>query len=160
RRNLEAARQQAAEFGCRAYGDFHELMAAPDVDAVVVVVPATMHPPIIAAAAACRRPVLLEKPAAAALADGERLLAAVRTAAIPVMVAQPLRYNAVVRVLRAELPRLGRVHALRISQRFEPSRPGWIDDPAIAGGGITLHTGVHSFDLVRVLSGLEVERVS
>ena len=46
RRNLEVVTQQAAEFGCRAYTDFRELLAAPDVDAVVVVVPATQHPEI------------------------------------------------------------------------------------------------------------------
>ena len=80
---------------------------------------------------------------------GQRMLRAVRAAGIPVMVAQTLRYNGVVRRLMDERTRLGPIHAVRIAQHFEPSRPGWIDDPAIAGGGITLHTGVHSFDLAR-----------
>ena len=79
---------------------------------------------------------------------------------IPIMVAQTLRYNSVVRALIEARVRIGRLHALRLSQCFEPSRPGWIDDPRTSGGGIILHTGVHSFDLVRVLSGLEAERVS
>jgi predicted dehydrogenase len=160
RRDLGRARQQAAELGCRAYGDYRELIAAPDVDAVVVVVPPTLHPEIVEAAAARRRAFLLEKPAAAGLADAQRVLRAVQSAAIPVMVAQTLRYNEVVRLLLSERHRIGRIHGLRISQRFEPSRPSWIDDPAIAGGGITLHTGVHSFDLVRLLSGREADRVS
>src|SRR5205085_11192595 len=34
----------------------------------------------------------------------------------------------------------------------------WLDDPAVCGGGILLHTGVHSFDLVRLLTGREVVR--
>jgi len=160
RRTPRLAQQQAAQLGCRAYTDYRELIAAPDVEAVVVVVPPTMNAEIIEVAAAHRRPVLLEKPAAPSLADGRRMLRAVRAAGIPLMVAQTLRYNGVVRALRAARERIGRIHALRICQRFEPSRPGWIDDPAIAGGGILLHTGVHSFDLVRVLSGLEAERVS
>ncbi len=160
RRTLDLARQQASEFGCRAYTEYRELLAAPDVDAVVVVVPPTLHAEIVEAAAAERRPVLLEKPAATNLTDGRRMLRAVRAAGIPVMVAQTLRYNGVVRLLLEARTRVGRIHALRIAQRFEPSRPGWIDDPAVAGGGITLHTGVHSFDLLRVLSGLEVDRVS
>jgi len=160
RRNVELARQQAAELGCRAYGDYRALLAAPDVDAVVVVVPPTQHLAIIEAAAAARRPVLLEKPAAPNVDAGQRMLQLVRVAGIPVMVAQTLRYNAVVRTLLQAREQIGRIHALRICQRFEPSRPGWIDDPAIAGGGITLHTGVHSFDLTRILSGLEGERVS
>ena len=160
RRDVEAARAQAAELGCRTYGDYRELLAAPDIDAVIAVVPPTLHPEIVEAAAAAHRPLLLEKPAAADLEAGERMLRAARAGGLPVMVAQTLRYNGVVRRLMEERARLGHIHAVRIAQHFEPSRPGWIDDPAIAGGGIALHTGVHSFDLARVLTGLEAERVS
>jgi predicted dehydrogenase len=160
RRNREAARAQAEELGCRAYEDYRELLAAPDIDAVIVVVPPTLHVEIIEAAAAHRRPVLLEKPAAPSVEAGQHMLRAVRAAGIPVMVAQTLRYNGVVRRLMAERARLGHIHAARIAQHFEPSRPGWIDDPTIAAGGITLHTGVHSFDLARRLTGMEAERVS
>ncbi|MFQ5665191.1 MAG: Gfo/Idh/MocA family protein [Candidatus Binatia bacterium] len=160
RRNLELARRQAGEFGCRAYGDYRELIAAPDVEAIVVVVPPTLHADIIHAAAAARRPVLLEKPAAPDLTVGRQMLHTVRAANIPVMVAQTLRYNSVVRLLMEQRSRVGRIHAMRFSQHFEPSRPSWIDDPAVAGGGVTLHTGVHNFDLARLLSGLEAERVS
>ena len=160
RRDRAAAQAQAEELGCRAYDDYHELIAAPDIDAVAIVVPPTLHPDIVAAAAAARRPFLLEKPAAVSTADGARLLAAVRETGVPAMVAQTLRFNEVVLTLQAALPRLGRLHAMRLSQRLEPSRPAWIDDPTIAGGGIALHTGVHSFDLARLLSGLEADRVS
>jgi predicted dehydrogenase len=160
RRDFDLGRQQANEFGCRAYADYRDLMAAPDIDAVIVVVPPTLHREIIETAAALRRPVLLEKPAAATVAEGRRMLQAARVAGIPVMVAQTLRYNGVVRLLLQEQVSIGRLHSLRITQRFEPSRPGWIDDPAVAGGGIIIHTGVHGFDLMRLLSGLEAERVS
>ncbi len=160
RRDLNAARQQATALGCRAYGDYRELIVAPDVDAVIVVVPPTAHPEIMEVAAAARRPVLLEKPAAASVADGQRILRAVHAAGTPVMVAHTIRYTSVVKLLLHQRETIGRLHALRLSQRFEPSRPGWIDDPAIAGGGMTLHTGVHVFDLARVLTGLEADRVS
>jgi len=160
RRTFELARRQAEEFGCRAYADYHDLMAAPDIDAVIVVVPPTLHRQIIETAAALRRPVLLEKPAAVSVVEGRLMLQTTRAAEIPVMVAHTLRYNGVVRLLLEARTRIGRLHSLRISQRFEPSRPGWIDDPAIAGGGMILHTGVHSFDLMRVLGHLEAERVS
>jgi predicted dehydrogenase len=160
RRNFELARQQAQELGCRAYPFYGDLMAAPDVDAVIAVVPPTLHGEIIETAAALRRPVLLEKPAATSVAEGLRMLQAVREADIPVMVAHTLRYNGVVRAVLKARGQIGRLHSLSINQHFEPSRPGWIDDPTIAGGGIILNTGVHSFDLVRLFSGLEAERVS
>jgi len=160
RRDAEAVRAQGAEYGCRTYLDYRELIAAPDVDAVIVVVPPTLHVKIVETAAAEHKPLLLEKPAAPDVETGLRMLRAARAAGISVMVAQTLRYNGVVRLLLEARERIGRVHALRIAQYFEPSRPGWIDDPAVSGGGMALHTGVHSFDLVRVLSGLEAERVS
>src|SRR5271167_1348565 len=71
RRDLDAARAQAAELGCRAYGDYRELFAAPDIDAVIAVVPPTLHPDILDAAAAEHRPLLLEKPAAPSLEVGQ-----------------------------------------------------------------------------------------
>lgn len=158
RRDEEARHQQEEEFGCRGFGDFRDLVADPEVEAVIVVTPPTLHPPIVEAVANARKPLLLEKPAAATLADGLRLLQMTRQAGIPVMVAQTLRFNGVTLALRTARERIGRLHSIRLGQRFEPSRPGWIDDASISGGGMTLHTGIHCFDLVRWLSGLEVDR--
>jgi len=153
RRDREAGARQAAELGCRYHADYRELIASPEVEAVVVVVPPTLHREICAAVAAARKPALFEKPAAPSVADARAMLAAAETAGIAVMVAQTLRYNSVVRALRAALADIGAVHAVRLSQRFEPSPLGWIDDPRISGGGMILHTGVHSFDLLRLFGG-------
>ncbi|MCX8071350.1 MAG: Gfo/Idh/MocA family oxidoreductase [Candidatus Binatia bacterium] len=160
RRNPAEAERQAQEYNCRAYTDFRELVAARDVDAVVAVVPPTVHKAIVEAAAAERKPLLLEKPAAPNVAEGMEILTTARRAGITVMVAQTLRYNGVVRCILEHLPEIGPVHSMRLGQRFEPSRPGWIDDPAVAGGGMLLHTGVHCFDLVRYLLKQEVARVA
>lgn len=158
RRDAERVAAAAREFGARPYTDWRALIAAGGVDAIVAVVPPTLHLDIAGAAAEAGLPLLLEKPVAPNLQVG-RAIAEV-AAAIPVMVAQTLRYNAVVRALLAEVPILGRVHSLNFTQRFEPTKLGWLDDPAISGGGMILHTGVHAFDLVRLFTGAEVERVS
>ncbi len=160
RRSEDLVHQQAAELGCRGYADYRELLAAPDVDAVIVVVPPTAHLDIVRAAAAEGKPVLLEKPAAPNLNVGLEILNCVRAKGLPVMVAQTLRFNGVIQALRAAREGIGRIHGLRIGQRFEPSRPGWIDDPSVSGGGMILHTGVHCFDLVRWLTDLEVRAVT
>jgi predicted dehydrogenase len=157
RSSAAGAAETAAAFGCRPFPGFRELCADPAVDAVAVVVRPDRHPEVVAAAAACGKAVLLEKPAALGVGEGRRLLEASRRAGIPVMVAQTLRYNGVVRALAREAESLGRIHALRISQRFEPSPLSWVDDPAL--GGILFHTGVHSFDLLRVFSGAVADRV-
>jgi predicted dehydrogenase len=78
---------------------------------------------------------------------------------MPTLMAQTLRWNGVVRAVRERLPELGPLRNLVLNQRFEPSPLAWLDDPSMSGGGILLHTGVHSFDLVRFLTGREVARV-
>lgn len=153
---LEAARALGAE----GFVDYRVMIERARLDAVIAVVPPTLHLDIVRAAAAAGVPLLLEKPAAPTLADGRAMLAALRARPIPVMVAQTLRYNGVVRALASALPRIGRVRSLTFTQRFEPSPLDWLDDPARSGGGMTLHTGVHAFDLCRRLSGLEADRVS
>ncbi len=75
------------------------------------------------------------------------------------MVAHTLRFNAVVGALRDALPAIGPIHAAVLSQRFEPSTLPWLDRRVEAGGGIVLHTGVHSFDALRFLTRREAFRV-
>ena len=75
------------------------------------------------------------------------------------MVAQTLRWNPVIRRARELWPTLGPVHLLRLAQRLEPTSLAWQHDPAVAGGGSVLLTGVHLFDLARFLTGREVVRI-
>lgn len=157
RRNRTQAEEAASQLGCRAFDDYRELIAAPGVDVVVVAVPPALHPDIIEHAAHNRRAVMLEKPAAINLDAVGRIYRSVQAAGIPVMVTQTLRFNQVVKTFKQAIERIAPIHALRISQRFEPSRPGWVDQPELSGGGVMMLTGVHSFDMVRHLSGLEVD---
>jgi predicted dehydrogenase len=160
RRDPDQAAAAERRFGARTYTDYRELIERAEVDAVIVVVPPTLHAEIVGCAARAGVPVLLEKPAVPSLAAGQALLATLRRNPIPLMVAQTLRYNAVVRALRAGCAEIGPLRSLTFTQRFEPSPLGWLDDPARSGGGIVLHTGVHAFDLARLLSGLAVDAVT
>src|SRR5262249_55821433 len=91
--------------------------------------------------------------------DAAAIARRVRQAAIPCLMAHTLRWNTVVRALRERMSDLGPLRALVVNQRFEPSPLEWGDRPELCGGGILLHTGVPSFDLVRWLTGAEVTRV-
>jgi predicted dehydrogenase len=160
RRDRDQAESAAREFGCRFDTDYRRIIEADDIDAVIVAVPPALHFEIIMHAARAGRPVLLEKPAAIDLATGRAMRAELARHPVPVMVAQTLRYNGVVRALLAARETIGAIHSISLSQRFEPSRLAWLDDPAQSGGGITLHTGVHSFDLLRLITGCEADAVS
>ncbi len=160
RRDRDAGAAAARRYGCRFTPDIDDAATASDVDAVVVVVPPTLHAAICARAAAAGKAILLEKPMAPSVADARRIGDALDRHRVPFMVAHTLRFNAVVRALRDRLVDIAPLVSVHLSQRFEPSQLGWLDDLAVAGGGIVIHTGVHSFDLLRFLTGSEVESAS
>jgi predicted dehydrogenase len=159
RRDAVAGNAQAGALGCRFHADWRALVADPAVDAVIAVVPPTLHPEIAVAVAAARKPLVVEKPLAPTGAAARAMVRVLRAAGVPVLMAHTLRWNTVARAIQERLAGLGPLRALWVNQRFEPSPLAWLDDPAQAGGGIILHTGVHSFDLVRWLTGHEVARV-
>jgi predicted dehydrogenase len=159
RRDRAEGEKAAATFGCAWIGDFRALIDRPDIDAVVAAVPPWLHGAIVEAAIRAGKPLLIEKPLGPTLAEARRIRDLIAVHTLPCMVAHTLRFNGVVRALRAHLSDIGPLQTMCLSQRFEPSTVSWLDRPAEAGGGIALHTGVHSFDLLRHLSALEVEQV-
>ena len=134
-------------------------MTNPRVDALVLAVPPTLHPAIVEVACRAGKPLLIEKPLATSLAEARRIAGMLSASGVRAMVAHTLRFDSTIQTVRAHLPEIGPLHALYLSQRFEPSTLAWLDRRAESGGGIVLHTGVHSFDLLRFLTGLEVTRV-
>jgi predicted dehydrogenase len=160
RRDRKAGAAWAAQRSVRYHADPDALLADPGVDAVAVVTTPDLHPGLIERAAAEGKHVLVEKPLAVNGAEAARIARAVEGRGITVMVAQTLRFNSVVRTLGAHVASIAPLHAVSLSQRMEPGRLAWQADPAVAGGGNILHTGIHLFDLLRHLTGEEVDRVS
>ena len=159
RRDRAEGERAAAAFGCAWADDFRRLIDDSTIDAVVAAVPPGLHVAIVEAAMRAGKPLLIEKPLAPSLAEARQIRDLVRAGGLPCMVAHTLRFNGVVQTLGAHLAEIAPLQTMGLTQRFEPSMLPWLDRRAEAGGGIALHTGVHSFDLLRYLSGLEVEQV-
>ncbi len=159
RSDPERLAADAEATGAQGFADFRELLESGTCDAIIAVVPPHLNLEIVAGCCAAGLPLLLEKPAAPDLESARRMYELSRRAEVPIMVAQTLRYSSVVRALRANLPSVGRVTSISLTQRFEASVLDWLDDPARSGAGIALHTGVHCFDLIRHLTGKRVLRV-
>jgi predicted dehydrogenase len=155
RRDPVRGEEQARRAGARYVRDFRELATSPEIEAVIATAPPTLNAELAALAAGARKAMLIEKPLAPTVAACRSIRDAVERASVPVMVGQTLRFDSVVRTVAAALRDLGPVHQVCLTQRFEPSPLGWLDDPAVAGGGNLLHTGIHGFDLVRHLTGAE-----
>jgi len=159
RRDAERGVAQAREAGCVFHADWRDLVADPAVAGVVAVVPPSLHRDVVDAVAGARKALLIEKPLSTTGAGAVAIVRRIRETGIPCLMAHTLRWNTVVLALRERLDGLGPMRAMVVNQRFEPSPLDWLDRPEASGGGIVLHTGVHSFDLVRTLTGAEVARV-
>ncbi len=153
RRQLEAGLALASEWNCRHLRDAQELIESPDVDGVVICTPPSTHFDFAKAVLNAGKPLLLEKPMTGTYSEAQQLLAMAGNT--PVMVAQTLRWNPVIQKVKELWPRLGKVHLVRLAQRLEPTKLAWQRNVDETIGGSVLLTGVHLFDLVRHLTGVE-----
>ncbi|MEP7150418.1 MAG: Gfo/Idh/MocA family oxidoreductase [Nitrospira sp.] len=141
------------------YLDYHELIADPHVEAVVVVTPPALNPDICLSVARAKKALLVEKPLAITADDARAIARAAGQAGQVMMTAQTLRFDAAVVALRARQAQVGALQYLSVVSRMEPH--GISEGIRGFGGrGCLLETGIHLLDLVRVLTGDEVHAVS
>jgi predicted dehydrogenase len=159
RRDRDAGAELAARHGVRYLPEASGVVAAPDVDGVVVCTPPSTHFELAAATLAAGKPLLLEKPMTGTLGQAEELAALDAAARAPLFLGQSLRWNPVVLKARELWPQLGRVRLVRLAQRLAPTTLAWQRDRSQTVGGSVLLTGVHLFDLARFLTGRRFVRV-
>ena len=141
------------------YLDYHELIADPHVEAVVVVTPPALNRDICLSVARAKKALLVEKPLAITADDARAIMRAAGQAGQVMMTAQTLRFDAAVVALRARQAQIGALQYLSVASRMEPH--GLSEEIRGFGGrGCLLETGVHLLDLVRVLTEDEVHAVS
>jgi predicted dehydrogenase len=75
-----AEAQKSGQYkGCDAYNDFRELLARPDIDAVLIATPDHWHALGCVAAALAKKDIYCEKPLTHTIAQGKKIVDAVRT---------------------------------------------------------------------------------
>ncbi|MDI2130897.1 Gfo/Idh/MocA family protein [Yinghuangia seranimata] len=140
----------------RGYGSYAEMVASPDVHAVYVATPHAQHRQVVEAAIAAGKPVLCEKPLTATLADAEALVAQARSARVFLMEAMWMRFNPLVRRVKAladagELGELRSVHAsFGFPFPYDPAHRLW--NPEL-GGGALLDLGIYPVALAHLMLG-------
>ncbi|MEC5398649.1 Gfo/Idh/MocA family protein [Uliginosibacterium sp. H1] len=162
RRDAAKAADFARRHGvARSYGDAQQLIDDPEVDAVYIATPTSSHLDYVLRVAAAGKPVYVEKPMGMDHAECQRMIAACRTAGVPLFVS--LYRRALPRFLKVrellETGAIGTPRAVSISVLRPPSeadRSGadnWRIDPAINGGGYFFDIAPHQVDLVDFLLG-------
>jgi predicted dehydrogenase len=161
--DLDPVRSQRVAAGARCFGHYRELLAAPEVEAVVVSTPPPSHEEIVTAALEAGKHVLCEKPLAPHPEAARRMVEAARRAGRVLTTGFNHRYFPAVKFLKRALDsgRLGKLDHVRAFAGHEGlsqfSAP-WMYDKEVIGGGALMDVGIHLIDLVRYLLG-EVSQV-
>lgn len=165
RRDLEKAAANARAYQIeKVFTTPEELCASPLVDAVFVTSPDALHLPHVLLALANGKPVLCEKPLGMNVDEVKQMLAAATKSGQHLGVAQNLRYNRSLEVMRDWIAegRIGR--PLLASSQFcfpaEKSPRQWIYDPALACGGPIGDVGIHCIDALRFVLKTRVAQVN
>ncbi|MDD4080870.1 MAG: inositol 2-dehydrogenase [Eubacteriales bacterium] len=158
--NLEAARELTDSLGVKdAYQDYHDILKRPDVDAVLICAPTDLHSPISIEAAHAGKHIFCEKPIDHDLAKIEAVLEAVRKAGVKYQVGFNRRFDRNFKKVRDRVQAgdVGEVHIVKVTSRDPAPPPA---EYVQASGGIFVDMTIHDFDMVRYLTGSEVEEVS
>lgn len=103
--------------GCDVYADFRELLARPDIDAVVIATPDHWHAILTIAAVEAGKDVYVEKPAATSIPESRAMVEAVRRTGavcqVGSMQRSSINFQRAVELARHGL--LGKITAVRVS---------------------------------------------
>jgi predicted dehydrogenase len=162
--SAEAAREEA---GSGAVLSFEDLVASPDVDAVVICTPNALHAPQALAAIEAGKHVLVEKPFTVTVAESDAVLTAAATAGVVAMAAQSTRFYPMVVAARDAVRHgsVGSVTAVRgVLCNAGPLAwapdASWFLEPSLSGGGALLDLGVHLVDTLRFVLDDEISSVA
>jgi len=144
-----AERQEQArnELGCRAYGEFAQLLEDDEVELVVVSTPNRLHAEYSRAALEAGKHVVCEKPFALTAAEADATITAAKRAGKHVIPFQNRRYEANFRKVReiVESGVLGELLLVRLAAHSFGRRWDW-QTLLEFGGGQLANNGPHALD--------------
>jgi myo-inositol 2-dehydrogenase/D-chiro-inositol 1-dehydrogenase len=152
-----AAIEASGSAPCELEESVEELVARPDVEAVVVASPAVVHAEQIALVARAGKPIFSEKPLAETVTKAEAAARAVIEAGVPFQVGFQRRYDRGYARAR-ELIAAGAIGDVEMFRGMSCDRLGPIEFLRTSGG-IFMDLASHDFDAARFLTGEEVVEV-
>lgn len=146
----------AKKFGIpRAFTDYREMLALPELDMVVVGAPNHVHCQIAVAAAAAGKHVVMEKPLCLNLAEADRMIAACKQAKVKLMYAEELCFTPKYVRLKKLLDdgALGAPTLIKQSEKHDGPHAAHFWDVERSGGGVTMDMGCHAIEFFRWMLG-------
>lgn len=151
--NEAVLNKTAEKLGAKPYTDYKQMLAAPDLEAVVVATPDDLHRDISIQAAQAGKHILVEKPIATTEADALAMMAAAEKAGVKLMVGFTLRFvphyqQARQAVETGKLGQMVSIFARRLNLITQAERIG-------GRCGVLHFLGIHDFDMMRWMVGSE-----
>ncbi len=138
----------------KLYSDFYNLLDDPDVDAVSINTPPNTHFSFVMAALEAGKHVLVEKPPALQLDHIEQMIDTAHQVGKVLFMGFHSRYNPNIPMARHHLDGKDITGIdIRYSEDvlYYHKDGGWIFDPAIAGGGVLMDSGVNALSMIEEL---------
>jgi predicted dehydrogenase len=138
-----------------------ELIAAPDVEAVLISLPIDAQPELVKQALAAGKPVISEKPLAPSVKEGKKLVAAAARSSVPWLVGENFAFMPAIARVKSWLeqgklgePRLAEVFQITFMDAKNPYfHTPWRHEPKHVGGFVA-DAGVHMAHALRRLMGM------
>ncbi len=149
----------AGEYGVEKLSkDYRELIADPEIDAVLVCSSTDTHAVISTEAIRAGKHVFCEKPVDHSLEKIKMVEDALKERPVKFQVGFNRRYDHNFAAVRkaVESGKIGEVHITKITSR-DPNPPS--AEYAAVSGGMLLDMSIHDFDMVRFLTGAEAESI-
>lgn len=146
------------DFGVKGYSDYKEMIASPEVEAVVVATPTQTHFKVLMDVIATKKPIFVEKPITFTVEEAEKIMDAVEKAGVYLQVGFMRRFDP------------GHVAAKKMIDSGACGKPIYLHDcqrdpngppPAYVpqSGGLFVDMGIHDLDVARWIMGSEITQI-
>ena len=159
-----AAKARAEEFGVKAYTDFQDFLADPEIDAVTIATPSGAHHAVVIPAAKAGKHILCEKPIEINLQRVDEMIRVCEENHVLLSSVFQRRFSKPVMMVREAMRagRFGRMVLASGNQRWyrEPkyySSSNWRGTWKMDGGGALMNQAIHMVDLLRYVNGAPEE---
>jgi len=172
--NEEMARDMAEKYDVKYCLTWDELLSRKEIDAVYIAVPHYLHKPAAVQAATAGKHILVEKPIATTLADTDTMVEVARKNNVALSVAFTSRYTDRAQKMKQMIAdgAIGKVVGIDFgAYGYKPEsywKSGWTgrittdwrQSKEKSGGGVFLMNLIHTVDVLRYITGLEVVSVA
>ena len=158
--SLERAEELASRYHAKAFNDYKQLLAQPEVDVVCICTPSGLHAQLVIEAAQHGKHVVVEKPLAITMEEGRAAVAACKGNNVKLAVISQLRFAPALQQAKAALeqqklgkPLLGDAYMKYYRSQDYYDQGGWRGTWKMDGGGALMNQGIHGIDLLLWLMG-------